>query len=82
MATLAFLIRQPGASAAPDPPAHICCPPAWLVVSAAPCTWAQRIWLLVPFLGIGLTLWWIHSRARGDSCLPREGADAPPNHRH
>jgi Dolichyl-phosphate-mannose-protein mannosyltransferase len=23
--------------------------------------WAQQIWLLVPFMGIGLLLWWIHA---------------------
>jgi hypothetical protein len=24
-------------------------------------TWSQGIWLLVPFPGVGLTLWWIHA---------------------
>ena len=57
---LAFLIRQPGAALA-------LIPLLWLLLARVaggerrPLPWAQRIWLLVPFLGMGLTFWWIHA---------------------
>jgi 4-amino-4-deoxy-L-arabinose transferase-like glycosyltransferase len=59
-ALLAFLIRQPGAALALIPLAYL------LLARVAgggrrTLPWSQRIWLLVPFLGIGLTLWWIQA---------------------
>jgi dolichyl-phosphate-mannose-protein mannosyltransferase len=59
-ALLACLIRQPGAALA-------LIPLAYLLLSrmaggarrALP--WSQGVWLLVPFLGVGLTFWWIHA---------------------
>jgi len=58
LATLAFLIRQLGAALALIPLAYLLL--ARVVGGERrPVPWAQRIWLLVPFLGIGLTLWWI-----------------------
>jgi hypothetical protein len=58
LATLAFLIRQPGAALALIPLAYLLLA---RVASGARRTlpWSQLIWLLVPFVGIGLTLWWI-----------------------
>jgi hypothetical protein len=59
-ALLAFLIRQLGA-------ALPLIPLAYLLLARVtggtrrPLPWAQRIWLLVPFLGVGLTLWWIQT---------------------
>jgi len=59
-ALLAFLIRQLGA-------ALPLVPLAYLLLARVtggtrpPLLWAQRIWLLVPWLGIGLTLWWIQA---------------------
>jgi Dolichyl-phosphate-mannose-protein mannosyltransferase len=59
-ALLAFLIRQLGA-------ALPLIPLAYLLLARVtggtrcPLPWTQRIWLLVPFLGIGLTLWWIQT---------------------
>jgi hypothetical protein len=60
MAMLAFLIRQPGAALALIPLLSL------LLARVAggarrPLPWAQWIWLLVPFLGVGLTLWWIQT---------------------
>jgi hypothetical protein len=60
VATLAFLIRQLGAALPLIPLAYL------LLARVAggerrPLPWTQRIWLLVPFLGIGLALWWIHA---------------------
>jgi 4-amino-4-deoxy-L-arabinose transferase-like glycosyltransferase len=60
LATLAFLIRQLGAALALIPLAYL------LLARVAggerrTLPWSQLIWLLVPFLGIGLTLWWIHA---------------------
>jgi hypothetical protein len=60
LAMLAFLIRQPGAALALIPLLSL------LLARVAGgerriLTWAQWIWLLVPFLGIGLALWWIHA---------------------
>jgi 4-amino-4-deoxy-L-arabinose transferase-like glycosyltransferase len=60
VATLALLIRQLGAALPLIPLAYL------LLARVAggerrPLPWTQRIWLLVPFLGIGLTLWWIHA---------------------
>jgi hypothetical protein len=59
-ALLAFLIRQPGAALALIPLAYL------LLARVAggehrALPWSQAIWLLVPFLGVGLTLWWIHA---------------------
>jgi Dolichyl-phosphate-mannose-protein mannosyltransferase len=59
-ALLACLIRQPGAALALIPLAYL------LLARVAggarrPLPWAQRIWLLVPCLGVGLTFWWIHA---------------------
>jgi hypothetical protein len=56
--TLAFLTRQLGAALALIPLAYL------LLARVAggerrTLPWSQRIWLLVPFLGIGLTLWWV-----------------------
>jgi hypothetical protein len=53
-ALLAFLIRQPGAALALIPLIYL------LLARVAggtrrPLPWAQRLWLLVPFLGIGPT---------------------------
>jgi Dolichyl-phosphate-mannose-protein mannosyltransferase len=60
LATLAFLIRQLGAALALIPLAYLLL--ARLAGGARrPLPWSQRIWLLVPWLGIGLTLWWIHA---------------------
>jgi hypothetical protein len=58
LATLAFLVRQPGAALALVPVGYLLLAP---VAGGERRTlpWSQRIWLLVPFLGIGLTLWWI-----------------------
>jgi hypothetical protein len=59
-ALLAFLIRQLGA-------ALPLIPLAYLLLARVtggtrrPLPWAQRIWLLIPFVGIGLTLWWIQT---------------------
>jgi 4-amino-4-deoxy-L-arabinose transferase-like glycosyltransferase len=58
--TLAFLIRQPGAALALVPVGYL------LLARVAggerrALPWSQRLWLLVPFLGVGLTLWWIHA---------------------
>jgi hypothetical protein len=60
LATLAFLIRQPGAALALIPLAYLLLA---RVASGARRTlpWSQLIWLLVPFVGIGLTLWWIQA---------------------
>ena len=60
LAMLAFLIRQPGAALALIPLLSL------LLARVAggerrPLPWAQRIWLLVPFLGMGLTFWWIQA---------------------
>jgi 4-amino-4-deoxy-L-arabinose transferase-like glycosyltransferase len=60
LATLAFLIRQLGVALALIPLAYL------LLARVAggarrPLPWAQWIWLLVPFLGVGLTLWWIQT---------------------
>jgi len=60
MAMLAFLIRQPGAALALIPLLSL------LLARVAggerrTLPWAQWIWLLVPFLGIGLALWWIQA---------------------
>jgi hypothetical protein len=60
LAMLAFLIRQPRAALALIPLLSL------LLARVAGgerriLTWAQWIWLLVPFLGIGLALWWIHA---------------------
>jgi 4-amino-4-deoxy-L-arabinose transferase-like glycosyltransferase len=59
-ATLAFLIRQPGAALALIPLLSL------LLERMAgekrrTLPWAQQICLLIPFLGIGLTLWWIRA---------------------
>src|SRR5262245_58112702 len=59
-ALLAFLIRQLGAALPLIPLASL------LLARVAggtrrPLPWAQRIWLLVPCLGVGLTLWWIQT---------------------
>jgi hypothetical protein len=58
LATLAFLIRQLGAPLALIPLVYL------LLARVAggerrTLPWSQRVWLLVPFLGIGLALWWI-----------------------
>jgi Dolichyl-phosphate-mannose-protein mannosyltransferase len=58
LATLAFLIRQLGAGLALIPLVYL------LLARVGGherrvLTWSQLLWLLVPFLGIGLTLWWI-----------------------
>jgi Dolichyl-phosphate-mannose-protein mannosyltransferase len=59
-ALLAFLIRQPGAALALIPLAYLLL--ARIAGGARrPLPWSQAIWLLVPFLGVGLTLWWIHA---------------------
>jgi hypothetical protein len=60
LATLAFLIRQLGAALALIPLAYL------LLARVAggerrPLPWSQLIWLLVPSLGVGLTLWWIQA---------------------
>jgi Dolichyl-phosphate-mannose-protein mannosyltransferase len=57
---LAVLIRQPGVALALIPLAY------WLLARVAggqhrSLPWAQRMWLLVPFMAIGLLLWWIHA---------------------
>jgi hypothetical protein len=57
---LAVLIRQLGIALALIPLAY------WLLARVAggerrSVPWAQRIWLLVPFMAIGLLLWWIHA---------------------
>jgi Dolichyl-phosphate-mannose-protein mannosyltransferase len=58
LAMLAFLIRQLGAALALIPLAYLLL--AWMASGERrPLPWSQRIWLLVPWLGIGLTLWWI-----------------------
>jgi 4-amino-4-deoxy-L-arabinose transferase-like glycosyltransferase len=59
-ATLAFLIRQPGAVLALIPLLSL------LLEGMAgkkrrALSWSQVIWLIVPFLGVGLTFWWIHA---------------------
>ena len=59
-ALLACLIRQPGAALALIPLASL------LLARVAggqrrALPWSQVIWLLVPFLGVGLTFWWIHA---------------------
>jgi hypothetical protein len=60
LATLAFLIRQLGA-------ALVLIPLAYLLLARVaggerrPLPWSHLIWLLVPFLGVGLTRWWIHA---------------------
>jgi 4-amino-4-deoxy-L-arabinose transferase-like glycosyltransferase len=58
-ALLACLIRQPGAALALIPLASL------LLARTAggerqALPWSQGVWLLVPFLGVGLTVWWIH----------------------
>jgi hypothetical protein len=59
-ALLAFLIRQLGAALPLIPLAYLLL--ARVTGGARrPLPWAQRIWLLVPFLGVGLTLWWIQT---------------------
>jgi hypothetical protein len=66
LALLAFLIRQLGAALALIPLAYL------LLARMAggerrPLPWAQRIWLLTPWLGIGLLLWWskaVHGETR------------------
>jgi hypothetical protein len=60
LALLASLIRQLGAALPLIPLASL------LLAHVAggarrPLPWAQRIWLVVPFLGIGLTFWWMHA---------------------
>jgi 4-amino-4-deoxy-L-arabinose transferase-like glycosyltransferase len=59
-ALLACLIRQPGAALALIPLAYL------LLARMAggehrALPWSQGVWLLVPFLGVGLTFWWIHA---------------------
>jgi hypothetical protein len=59
-ALLACLIRQPGAALALIPLAYV------LLARVAGgerrvLPWSQGVWLLVPFLGVGLTFWWIHA---------------------
>jgi hypothetical protein len=59
-ATLAFLIRQPGAVLALIPLLYL------LLGRMAgeqrrALSWSQAIWLIAPFLGVGLTFWWIHA---------------------
>ena len=59
-ALLACLIRQPGAALALIPLAYV------LLARMAGgerrvLPWSQGVWLLVPFLGVGLTFWWIHA---------------------
>ena len=59
-ALLACLIRQPGAALALIPLASL------LLARVAEgqrraLPWSQAIWLFVPFLGVGLTFWWIHA---------------------
>jgi len=59
-ALLAFLIRQPGAALALIPLLSLLLEHrAGKKRRALP--WPQRIWLLVPFLGMGLTFWWIQA---------------------
>jgi Dolichyl-phosphate-mannose-protein mannosyltransferase len=66
LARLAFLIRQLGAALAVIPLASL------LLARMAggerrPLPWAQRIWLLTPWLGIGLLRWWmkaVHGETR------------------
>jgi hypothetical protein len=58
LATMAFLIRQLGAALAGVPLGYL------LLVRLSGCPrralpWGQRLCLLLPFLGVGLTLWWI-----------------------
>jgi hypothetical protein len=57
-ALLAFLIRQPGVALALLPVGYL------LLAHVSgrqrrSLPWSQRLCLLIPFLGMGLTLWWI-----------------------
>ena len=59
-ALLACLIRQPGAALALIPLLYLLLDRmAGGERRALP--WSQGVWLLVPFLGVGLTFWWIHA---------------------
>jgi 4-amino-4-deoxy-L-arabinose transferase-like glycosyltransferase len=59
-ALLAGLIRQPGAALALIPLADLLLARmAGGARRALP--WSQGVWLLVPVLGVGLTVWWIHA---------------------
>ena len=55
---LAFLIRQLGAALALIPLGYLLLA-RWLGRERWALPWSQLICLLMPFLGIGLTLWWI-----------------------
>jgi hypothetical protein len=61
---LMFLIRQPEAALALIPLISL------LLARVADdkrhaLPWSQRIWLLLPFLGMGLTFWWIQAVHEG-----------------
>jgi 4-amino-4-deoxy-L-arabinose transferase-like glycosyltransferase len=71
-ALLAGLIRQPGAALALIPLAYL------LLARVAGgqrrvLPWSQGVWLLVPFLGVGLTFWWIHA-VHGETRIALEKA--------
>ena len=57
-ALLAFLIRQPGAALALVPVGYLLLAPVGGRQRHS-LPWSQRLCLLIPFLGMGLTLWWI-----------------------
>jgi 4-amino-4-deoxy-L-arabinose transferase-like glycosyltransferase len=59
-ALLACLIRQPGAALALIPLSYLLLARMDGEKRRA-LSWSQAIWLLVPFLGMGLTFWWIHA---------------------
>jgi Dolichyl-phosphate-mannose-protein mannosyltransferase len=60
LATVAFLIRQLGAGLALVPLGYLLLP-RLLGRQRRAVPWSQLVCLLLPFLGIGLTLWWIHT---------------------
>ena len=71
-ALLACLIRQPGAALALIPLAYLLLDRmAGGERRALP--WSQGVWLLIPFLGVGLTFWWIHA-VHGETRVAHEKA--------
>jgi hypothetical protein len=59
-ALLAFLTRQLGATLALIPLLYLLLE-RLAAEKRRTLPWSQGIWLLVPFLGVGVTLWWIHA---------------------
>jgi hypothetical protein len=73
LAIVAFLIRQLGAALAVVPIGYL----LLMRLVGGPrrvLSWLQCLWLLVPFLGLGLTLWWIHE-VHGETRLYDEKAE-------